>query len=312
MPPEVIFADSQLAVETTRSLYPNGKQITTVDHGYDNIVVLVDQTYALRFPRNNGAFLRSQYEKRVLANLVSMQEVTIPRVVGEHDNPPCLITNFVSGNHISIDEIRSWSASSQVEFGTRIGRFAAQVHELLSVDEARTLRKDLKLDEQQEEPWNVYFEKLFALNILTPEQDRVAQQYFREWQQLDTNPDVVLHDDLHSDNMLFEGEQLTGILDFGDTNIGPPEEELRQLYWVNDTTLMAGVTAYEKLSNVHLNVQAIRVWAITHELSTYIKQLSNGKQNSQSFTRASSNLNRWFSTSVWGKGVVSANAITEQ
>ena len=65
---KLTFADHQLAKETARELYPNAKHITLVDHGYDNLVVLVDQAYALRFPRNEGALLRSRYESTYLQN----------------------------------------------------------------------------------------------------------------------------------------------------------------------------------------------------------------------------------------------------
>ena len=69
-PDTVTSADNDLALELTRDAYPNAKQITLIVHGYDNIVVLVDEQYALRFPRNQDAYARSQYEKQVLYSIL--------------------------------------------------------------------------------------------------------------------------------------------------------------------------------------------------------------------------------------------------
>jgi hypothetical protein len=51
----LVFADAELARKTARELYPDAQHITLVDHAYDNIVALIDETYALRFPRNDRA-----------------------------------------------------------------------------------------------------------------------------------------------------------------------------------------------------------------------------------------------------------------
>lgn len=50
------------ALRVLRKMYPDTKQITIVEHGYDNIVGLLDNKYAVRFPRNADAYRRSQYE----------------------------------------------------------------------------------------------------------------------------------------------------------------------------------------------------------------------------------------------------------
>jgi hypothetical protein len=43
--------------------------VVMVDRGYDNLVILIDRLYAVRVPRNENAYLRSQYEKLVLEQL---------------------------------------------------------------------------------------------------------------------------------------------------------------------------------------------------------------------------------------------------
>jgi hypothetical protein len=89
------FADVDTARAMARSLYPDANAITMIEHSADNIVALVDTSYALRFHRSKDAYLRSLYEKYVLRQLEGVQTLTIPRILGEHASPPCVITSFV-------------------------------------------------------------------------------------------------------------------------------------------------------------------------------------------------------------------------
>lgn len=309
---KIIFADRSLAERVARDLYPDAERITFVEHSYDNLVALVDQTYALRFPRNEAALLRSKYEEQVLRRLATIENTSIPRVLERYDTPPCLITSFLAGKHIKPSEIRTWPQSLQLELGEKIAHFAFQMHSLLSVDEARYLRKELKLDEQKEEPWEVYFKRLFETKLPDITQNVVAHEYYQEWKNLRTATPVVLHDDLHTENMLFEGQHLVGVLDFGDTNIGSPEQELRQLFRINETVLSSAVKTYEQLSGLTLNVRAVKVWAIMQELAVYIEHQSAGQYDHHAFIRASVNLNQWLASDIWGKGFIDTGVTSKQ
>jgi aminoglycoside 2''-phosphotransferase len=302
-PGKLAFANAELAQVIARALCPDAQRISLVDHGYDNLVVLIDQNYALRFPRNSSALVRSHYEKQILAKLTDIKEVAIPKVLGEHANPPYLVTSFLAGQHVNVNDIRSWPDLRHAELGEHTARFAFQMHSTLSVEEVRQLRS-VELDKQHEEPWRDYFKRTIGLDVLTHEQGAIAQQHYREWQGLNTNSELVLHDDLHTENMLFQNDRLTGVLDFGDTNIGSPEQELRPLYRINNTVLTSAVKTYEQLSGLRLNVRAIQVWAIVQELGAYSDRLATNQINHPSFLRASSNLNRWFSTDIWGKELI--------
>jgi hypothetical protein len=44
-------------------MYPDAETIRLVEHGYDNIVGLVDETVTVRFARNATAYKRMKYER---------------------------------------------------------------------------------------------------------------------------------------------------------------------------------------------------------------------------------------------------------
>lgn len=300
------FADVDSARAITHSLYPNAQKITMIEHSADNIVALVDASYAVRFPRNKNAYLRSLYEKHILQQLETTKTITIPRILGEHEDPPCLITSFVPGRHITSVTIQTLSESVQHDYAKLVAQFAHTMHAAFSLAEELPMRKELGLDELEgEEPWAIYFKRVVHENHFpTSKQDEIAKRCYADWVKwCDVAPTVVVHDDLHTQNMMFdEDNHLIGILDFGDTNVGTPEQDLRQLYRINEDVMHVGVDEYLHLSGRQINVEALKIWAIMKELADYSQALAAKKTSHHSFIRASRNLNEWFPGGEWGEG----------
>ena len=54
---------------TLKEMYPNAGRITLVEHGYDNIVGLVDERMLYVFREMPKHYRRSQYKKSVLQSI---------------------------------------------------------------------------------------------------------------------------------------------------------------------------------------------------------------------------------------------------
>lgn len=309
------FADVDVAREITQNLYPNAKNITMIEHSYDNVVALVDDKYAVRFPKNEPAYLRSLYEKHILEQLAKANTITIPRILGQHDKPPCLVTSFVPGHHISAVNVRGFSEDEQHDFAKQVAQFAYTMHSNFSLDEEAPLRKELGLDDLEDfEPWPIYLRKTVnENNFESPLQNKIAKAHYAEWvTQCDVAPTVLVHDDLHTQNMMFESNRLIGILDFGDTNVGTPEQDLRQLYRISEEVMVAAANEYQRLSGRELNTEAIKLWAILQELAVYSKSLTANKTGHHTFKRAARNLNEWLGEGDWGRGYdISSSGISQ-
>lgn len=299
------FVDITEAKEIAASLYPNEQHITMIEHSADNIVAIVGTNCVIRFPRGKNPYLRSIYEKHILQQLACVETVAIPQLQEEHADPPYSIASFVPGHHISSVAIRSFSESEQQDFTKVVAEFAYTMHTAFVLDEEIPRRKELNLDGLTDnEPWPIYYKRVVHdATFPTEVQDDIAKKYYAEWVRLcDVTPTVVVHDDLHTENMMFENNRLVGILDFGDTNVGTPEQELRQLYRISEGVMLAGVREYEHLSGRKLNVEAIKLWATMKELADYSKAIVARNTSHRSFKRASRNLNSWLPDGKWGEG----------
>lgn len=295
------FVTPENAAEIIKALFPNAQYVSFVEHGYDNLVALVDETYAVRFPRNENAFARQLYEQHILKSLEHIRTVRIPKGLQASQQPAYVVTSFLPGRHLTAGQVAELPLSAQKDFALTVAQFAYELHNTLSVEKEQQFRKTLNLDSLAEDPWNIYFQKMFAKQILPPKQDELAKQVYHAWKGLNvTSPIVVVHDDLHTDNMLFEDDKLTGILDFGDTNIGTPEQELRQMYRISEGIMEMAITAYNQLSGLRLNRQAVKAWAIMQELAAYMEHWYNYDTEHPAFVRTCHHLNRWLPEGKWG------------
>lgn len=305
MPPRLKFANKDTAEQIASEIYPSARSIRMIEHSYDNIVALVDSTYAVRFPRDENANARSQYEKHILQQLENVTTITIPTVITDHGNPPYLVTSFVPGHHVSTQAIRTLPIDLQREFARKVAQFAYAMHSTLVLEDELRIRQELNLDSLAEEPWSIYFRKTISqATFPTLQQDATAKEYYARWNAIcNISPQVVVHDDLHTENMFFDvNNRLIGILDFGDTNVGTPEQDLRQLYRINEDVLLTALHEYEDISGRSLNQEVAKTWAITQELAVYSEQLTHNNTEHRTFKRACRNLNAWLGEGDWGKG----------
>ena len=301
-----VFADENIALDYSKALFPDASNFFLINHGYDNVVILVDANYAIRFPRNKNAYLRSLYERQLLNKLKDVTAVAIPNIISTHHEPECMVTSFVPGRHISSQAVNELPTELQLNFANKVAEFVFVLHSKLSIKEAKIARKKLKLDELLEEPWDIYFKKtIYSHKLPTLTQDKLAKWQYKQWLRAKHSSElVVIHDDLHTENMLFnENNELVGVLDFGDTNIGSPEQELRSLYRINEFFLVAAVKMYEKLSSQQLNIEYAKYWAILQEIAAYSSHINDQSTSHPSFSRACRNLNKWLPDGKWGDGI---------
>lgn len=303
------YADAQTAQKTAQSLYGATAQITVIDHGYDNLVVLVDGRYALRFPRNSNALITAQYEKFILSQLgaaqvgigAGMNSVSLPIVSGEGTDPAYFVTPFIAGRHLTIAEITALPEAEQQQVGREIATFMHAMHSVLPMTTVVRARADYKLHTLEEEAWDKYLDKMLGQTTFpTPAQDAIAKKYYELWKtRANTQPTIAIHDDLHTDNLMFEKGKLVGVLDFGDTNVGTFEQEMRQLYRIGMTVLEAAVNTYRTLSGKPIDIEVVKVWAIVQELAAYSQRLND--MSHPSFARAVKHLQKWLPEGGWGK-----------
>lgn len=275
---------------------PAVHELDYIEHGNDNFVVLVNKELVFRFPRSEPKARRIAFETAVLQKTKGkISAVAVPELVQVHMAPLYLVAKYVPGDHFTAEQIKALSEADQQAIGVQIAEFIVQFNQAISGLEVRRLRTEAGVD-TLEEPWAAYFVRLFERNQLPNDKLRsVVAEYYTLWKDyvMHEQSTYAIHDDLHLANLLFSGNKLSGVVDFGDANCGSIESELRWLYLMGETVVRAAVDHYQSLTGNQINYDHIRVWAIMHELSTFTDRLARQQTNVYPFKRAQQNLRNW-------------------
>lgn len=275
---------------------PEVHELDYVEHGADNIIALVNKEFVFRFPRNEDAAKRLAYETALLQKISGhVNAVKIPQIIKVHNRPLYTVASYIGGEHLSGPEVQSLSDDEQAGVGKRIAEFVYELNTSMSGLEIRRIRSEAAVDGLSP-PWPLYFDRLFNQTRLPNEKLRpVIQQYYPVWHEyvMREQSTYAIHDDLNSNNLLFLGAKLNGIVDFSDVNTGSIESEFRKLYIMGDIVLRSAINRYEELTQTKVEYDHIRVWAIMQELARFTDRLARQDTETFLFKHAQENLRRW-------------------
>lgn len=276
--------DSQAATAIVQKLYPNEARFDVIDEGQENLIIVVGQLYTVRFPRNEEVWQRGLAERNVLEEL-SSSSLPVPKLIAISENPAYIQTTYLRGNHLDPDQIRTASKEVQQQISEEMARFAYTIHRALP---RRTIEPLLVPPTWSYDDYlkRVLFDRIDP----NPKIDELAKRYYQAWLDRKVIKEIIVHDDLHTGNLLFDDDyHLVGVLDFGAVCIGSPEQELRQTYRLGDEVFETAATVYEKLSGKSFNREMAKLWTITQELASYCREDSD-----EVHRRAFNNLRFWF------------------
>jgi len=300
------YGDIEAAALLAGAVISNGSgdtdRIALIDHGHTSVVAIVDRRLVLKFSRSPYAAIRNEFELFVLNELGSMQTCRTPQGLGSDPESSWTALSFLGGENMSYSELRAMPESARKALGASIGKFTSELHRSLDTEMINKKRCELKLDELDEAPWPVHFERTIRDGSFTAEQQRdAAMQVSSAWstQILNQSTEVVIHDDLHADNLLLSDNNLVGVLDFGEVTIGSPEQELRHTFWISEDVAHAAISTYEACSGVQLNKELVRLWAVMQELAAFSEYSQKRQHDHPSFLRAKSGLKRLMPEADW-------------
>lgn len=273
------------ATATARSIFGDHAQLRVIHDGYENLIVVADEKDLVRFPRSEEVWLSSQAERYVLQTLSTRSDMPVAKIIDISENPAFVRMTFLTGNHLTTEQIRSMPVNNLRKIGTEMAEFAYRLHSGIDVDNFRPY--------ETIHSWSYDdYLKRVLYDRKDPNQriDELAKRYYQEWLNKDSIKKYVVHDDLHTGNLLFDKKlKLVGVLDFGAVCIGSAEQDLRQVYRFGNDALEAAALTYEGLSGEPFNRELAKLWVVTQELAAYCRE-----EKGVAHDRAAENLEFWF------------------
>ncbi len=277
--------NTDAAMHVVQELYPDKTDFEVINQGQENLVIVVERTKSVRFPRNQELWQRGLAERNVLEQLSSLS-LPAPKLLSISENPAYIQTTFLGGKHLDADQIRNAPKTTQQQIGKEIASFAHTLHQTLSIKVIGPLLVPPTWS------YDEYLKRvLFERRNSNLKIDALAKHFYNAWlHKKASDKKVIVHDDLHTGNLLFDNDyHLVGVLDFGAVCIGSPEQDLRQTYRLGDEVFETAAATYERLSGHSFNRETAKLWTITQELASYCREDSDEVHN-----RALNNLRFWF------------------
>jgi aminoglycoside phosphotransferase (APT) family kinase protein len=213
------------------------KAIKYIGEGWDNKVFLVNNKFVFRFPRRKASVALIEHENIILKNLPTFSGIAIPvlKYIGQASSIyPYPFQGYeiipgLSGHqaHLAVED--------RISSITTLALFLKQLHSINDIQASAIGIKPQGLDSRSN-----------VAHVVTVLEERVAKIRSRGLcnihkdyldQEIIIAKKLVLSDDLclvHGDldfrHLIFNGKNLTGIIDWGDTDITNPAVDLEVIW----------------------------------------------------------------------------------
>ncbi len=272
----------------------SAKNIEIVSSGATSVVGLTD-TKAYRFPTTKDALAIQHYEIALYDQLDGKLSVPIPHVIQVYDTPPCTVITRLKGQHLDTADLASLPADDLRAIIRQLLQFSNTLNQAISPATVQKLEKSCIGNSAHERAWRDYLAHHLK-DACFPQQpwlEKLAHEQYAQWQTMTRTtslPTIVVHDELHTGNLLFADNRVSGIIDFGDTTVGTIAQELRQLFRVSEKAVHMAIDEYGAMTGLVIEFADIATWAITQELASYCRWTAMGDVGRPSYIRSQANL----------------------
>ncbi|WP_433256501.1 phosphotransferase family protein [Streptosporangium sp. CA-135522] len=233
--------------------------------GLDNVTLLLNEEIVLRLPKNDDGAESVEREARLLPELTI--DLAIPRFLFTAPNPlgPGSFCGYVlvPGEVLSPEQWRARGLLDRPESVRRVAAALDAVH-AFPVDKAERLglpapglREDFADD--------LASIRREVLPRLTSEQGKTLLAAWEGYLGGDANfayRPTLTHGDVSLDHLLVSGEEITGLIDFGDAEIGDPDYDLSYLWAEAGPEFVRRVQAHRGLPLAKGLVRKLDFWSL--------------------------------------------------
>jgi aminoglycoside phosphotransferase (APT) family kinase protein len=183
---------------------------------------------------------KDTFEKEILAyDLLRNNGIPVPKVRAYNSNPrnmglPTIIIDSALG--VSPEDTSDMTPEKMKRVYQNLGATLKKIHAIhlngygslaLGPEGLRGESKTWKEAwENRRESFLASLEFLVKKNLILPEEVKKIENIFEEISTLDIGKASLLHRDLHKDNFLIEGDNISGIIDLGIASAGDPRLDI--------------------------------------------------------------------------------------
>ena len=210
------------------------------EEGWDNVAVIVNDELLFRFPRKQEYAMRIPLEKELCAILTqSLQEIEVPQYHLIYKNeseevPLCSYYTLIHGEPLKTETVANLEDTELKAIITQLATFLTVLHSIplnqvtplcFPIEKTCTYWKELQTKLNQYLTTNLTSLQKLALN-------RLFENFFA-CLATSTFQNTIIHADFTHHHILFnkQNKRISGVIDFGDAQIGDPAFDFAGLYY---------------------------------------------------------------------------------
>jgi aminoglycoside 2''-phosphotransferase len=252
------------------------KSYRQLTHGWDHMIIILDEKIVFRFPRDKKYKDEFQNEIQLLHYLKKKVKVGIPEYHCISKDKSIAGYNMVVGRELELPRFRRLSASEKETVARQLAKFITTLHKTptsvinkynLEIENQEKLYKELVRDTKR-----LLFPRLRKEDI------QVIEEYFRELRAtLDHHySNTLVHNDLAGEHILWDvKKKQVNIIDFSDRAFGDPAIDFTGLleYGVKFTKRVLGLYSGKKddqlLERSQLYFKRVPLWVMKDSMQGY-------------------------------------------
>ncbi|MDJ1474032.1 aminoglycoside phosphotransferase family protein [Bacillus sp. LS15-K4] len=208
------------------------------EEGWDNVAVIVNDELLFRFPRKQEYAMRIPLEKELCTLLsCSLHEIEVPKYHLFYKKetatiPLCSYYTLIHGEPLKTEIVTTLEKQERKTLITQLATFLAALHSI-PLNRVKALEFPI---EKTLPYWKELQIKLtqYLTNSLTSLQKSSLNQLFENFFTFTTTfQNTIIHADFTHHHILFnkQNKNISGIIDFGDAQIGDPAFDFAGLYY---------------------------------------------------------------------------------
>lgn len=207
------------------------KQFVLLDHGWDHVVLILDNAFVFRFPSSPEYLNQFKDEVSLLTLLRTKIQTPIPQYTFIANDFSFGGYPIIPGKELQEEVFASLSHAQQAEISQQLATFLSELHTFSAKEvQAYSIGSENYLNDfgRLKNQLHTYVEK-----VLSQEEYALAQSVLQETERLIRHklPHVLIHADLYSAHILWDdATNKIGVIDFSDRLMGDPALDFAELY----------------------------------------------------------------------------------